>query len=125
MMISSTPTRQSKNQKSNQTLSAVYDWFSSFVESSTLLEKMPTTLVIASPIQIFFYYVFHVIFLGHPADILARLWLAHDLAYPDGRDLESHEDYDYEENVRKAWLNFEESIRESYKTIGVLVGKRS
>lgn len=73
---------------------------------------MPTTLVISSPIQVFFYYVFHIIFLGHPADILARLWLAYDLS----------REYDDEDNARRAWLNFEESIRESYKTVGVLAG---
>ncbi|GJJ16214.1 hypothetical protein Clacol_010510 [Clathrus columnatus] len=79
---------------------------------------MPTSLVVPSPVQVVFYYVFHIIFLGHPADILARLWLTHDLAHPE--DLGPDEDY--ETNVRNAWRNFEESIRESYRTVGVLAG---
>lgn len=88
------------------------------LSNSFLILTMPTTLVVPSDIQVFFYYVFHVIFLGHPADILARLWLAHDLAHP----VVLQPGQDEGATIRLAWKNFEDSIRESYRTVGVSVG---
>ena len=60
------------------------------------------------------YYIFHLIYLGYPADILSRLWLAHDVANCklDAKVQLSH---------HRAWQTFDDSMRESYRTIGTLV----
>jgi hypothetical protein len=65
------------------------------------------------------YYSFQLLYLGHPSDILARLWLAHDIAYGDNDLGNSLGD----ERIQKAWKMFDESMRESYRTLSVLVSK--
>ena len=63
------------------------------------------------------YYIFHFIYLGYPTDVLARLWLAHDIAHRST-------DVDHvsrESQAHQAWKTFDDSMRESYKAIGTLV----
>jgi hypothetical protein len=61
------------------------------------------------------YHIVHLIFLGYPSEILARLWLAHDIAHCStdvwGENPGSH----------LAWRTFDNSMRESYRTIATLV----
>jgi hypothetical protein len=57
------------------------------------------------------YYFFHVVFLGHPARIMERLWLAHDL------DSASHS----ADASGSSWKAFDESIRESFRATATVV----
>ncbi|KAF5352919.1 hypothetical protein D9758_007916 [Tetrapyrgos nigripes] len=72
------------------------------------------------------YYVFHFLYLGHPSEMLARFWLAHDIAV--GRVRDDTEDAGKSSGSRdrerelKAWKMLDDSLRESYRAIGVLAG---
>ncbi|KAF5352918.1 hypothetical protein D9758_007917 [Tetrapyrgos nigripes] len=88
------------------------------------IERNPSPLRVVLDAAL--YYVFHFLYLGHPSEILARLWLVHDIA--DGRFRDDTEDTGKSSGSRdrerelKAWKMLDDSLRESYRAIGVLAG---
>jgi hypothetical protein len=67
------------------------------------------------------YYFFHLVFLGHPARILERLWLANDISTisPNSADNAPHGADDPAKEA--SWKAFDESMRESFRTTGTVV----
>ena len=84
---------------------------------ASLLSIAMTSPSTRSILDAMLYYIFHFIYLGYPSDVLARLWLAYDIAHrnPD-LGLVSPES-----QAHQAWKTFDDSMRESYRAIGTLV----
>lgn len=71
------------------------------------------------------YYSFHFLYLGHPSDILARLWVTEDISNVNNVKTNIAEDSDNsllnEMRSAQVWKAFDDSMRESYKATGIIV----
>ena len=74
------------------------------------------------------YYSFHFLYLGHPSDILARLWVAEDISNANNGATNSAEDSENsplnDMRAAQVWKAFDDSMRESYKATGIIVSIR-
>jgi len=62
------------------------------------------------------YYLFHILYAGHPAQILGRLWLAHDEAHSSGSKSK-----DVQQSPSSSpWKAFDETLKESYRNAGLM-----
>jgi hypothetical protein len=79
----------------------------------------------ASLVDAILYYTFHFIYLGHPSDILARLWVAEDISDANSNTTNNSRDSDKSlvNGMRstQAWQVFDDSMRQSYKATGIIV----
>jgi hypothetical protein len=84
-----------------------------------------TIMSMAPSMNAVFYYSFHFLYLGHPSDILARLWLAEDISNVNNSTTNGAEDSENSllSDIRSAqvWKAFDDSMRESYKATGIIV----
>lgn len=71
------------------------------------------------------YYSFHFLYLGHPSDILARLWVTEDISNVNNEKTNSAGDSENsllnEMRSAQVWKAFDDSMRESYKATGIIV----
>lgn len=79
------------------------------------------------------YYLFHILYTGHPAQILRRLWLVHDEAHPSGpKPVHGRESTSTTlsntpqspSSSSSAWKAFDETLKESYRNAGLMVSSR-
>lgn len=72
------------------------------------------------------YYLFHVLYSGHPSQILRRLWLAHDEAHTSDsnsghvRQSTSTTLTNTTQSPTDIWKAFDETLKESYRNAGLM-----
>jgi hypothetical protein len=78
-----------------------------------------TTITMIPSVNAILYYSFHFLYLGHPSDILARLWVTEDISNLNTDTTENSLLNDM--RSAQVWGAFDDSMRESYKATGIIV----
>jgi hypothetical protein len=71
------------------------------------------------------YYLFHLLYVGHPADILGKFWIAHDIENAqqgqNQRPGHGSSSTSPADEPTSSWKTLEDGLKESWRATGVMV----
>jgi hypothetical protein len=71
------------------------------------------------------YYLFHLLYAGHPADILGKFWIAHDIEDAQQGKNQRHghgsSSPSPADEPTSSWKTLEDGLKESWRATGVMV----